>query len=168
MPDKEKTKDQYIGPSQVLDIVEQEGESSLGSKVVKVMFHGDQHPIIMTDTLFKLLVNEKTTDYDSIQKIKYNIIIPLVIQIMEEYGVEATDVESLLAKINNTIIDRYDRAANFLWNDDDTRWTPGMGYNTFIPLLEAEQIIKSIPKKNDTSNPTEKSGGTGEATPKGD
>ena len=157
----------YLGSSKVLGIVIQEGRSPLDSEIVKVMFEGDQHSMIMSKTAFDAFATDRAIDANLLQELKFAIVIPKIRALLSEYFIQAFELTALFNKSGHSIADDFDRAANFLWTGEDQRWIPGMAFNSFLSVLEADQVLKKIPAKDEPSKEIKKPRGSGDSASKG-
>jgi hypothetical protein len=55
------------------------------------------------------------------------------------------EIESLMRQFAGSMDDTYNRAQNYLWTKDDSKFIPGVGPLDMVPLSTAQGIIKSIP-----------------------
>lgn len=86
-----------------------------------------------------------------------------------EYDLTITEIEGVLNILNNEsnnlfsalgyqIDNAYDRAANFLWSGDDKTFIPGYDQSKDLTLIQAKQVLDSIPQE--TTETTDGENGT--------
>lgn len=139
-------KEQYIGPFKVIGITEDVAKTPAGKGVVKVIYE-DRPAEIMTKKGFDLLVKNEPVDLGTVQKEKFDILIPEIISVMAEYDIRMFELSALLTRVNETIESHFERAASFLWTGDDRNWIPGMNFLNNRTLIESDKILKSIGTK---------------------
>lgn len=83
-----------------------------------------------------------------------------------EYDLSITEIEGVLNILNNEsnnlfsalgyqIDNAYDRAINFLWSGDDKTFIPGYDQSKDLTLVQAKQVLDSIPKNGPTGDSKE-------------
>ena len=160
-------KDKYIGQGKVLGIVKEEGKTPLGGEIIKVMFHGDQHSMIMSKVAFDAFATPNAIDANLLQELKFRILVPKIRSLLADYFIQAYEMTALFNKAGHSISDDFDRVANFLWTHEDARWVPGMAFNSFLSVLEADMMLKKIPPKDEPKKDDGRESKTGTVTPKG-
>lgn len=161
---------QYIGPDKVVGITKHEITTPLGNEVVKVILDNGKEKL-MTKKCFDLLVTETPPpgDYNYLQEKKFSVLVPMVIDLINEYDLGYFEIGRFGQKIVDELFERFHRASNFLWNASDEHYVAGFEFMNNKTVLDALHIIHKIPKKDvetksDVGDSTEiKSGESGEA-----
>lgn len=139
--------ERYIGPYKVLSITPIEMKTSLGSEIVEVLFE-DGHKKIMPTKSFDLLVKNTVSDLTSLSDRKITEIMKKCLEVIEEYDVDLIQWEKVGQKIITALNENMNRARNFLWFKDDSRFVAGIDSENDVSLLMIKRVVSEIPKSN--------------------
>lgn len=148
---KNKYVGKFIGPGKIVSIELSEQKTPIGSEIFSVQLRQGSSPSY--DMLIPIkgliaVVSEKATDANYMRDKRINMIMPEIINIIEEYDIPATQIVYLAQVLGGEIDNRINRAQSFHWHNDDSRYVPGYDPLNEISLLMAERVISSIPKKD--------------------
>lgn len=136
----------FIGPRAVAMVAEEaEIKTPAGADVVMVHYEGGFKEI-MPKLSFEILVLDKPTDWNDLRERKLKEMQEAVLAVMAERDFKAGEIESFKVKLENSLLNSFNRATHFLWSKDDPSFVPG--YNVVLDrsLLEAEMVLRTIPK----------------------
>lgn len=135
-----KIKDQYLGPFKVMGIVKQKVKTPLGGEVVEVLYENRPSEIMPTKAVDMFSTSEPT-DFTSLQKKRFDYLIPKLIEQMSEVDVRMFELSSLVAKVHETVTDHFERASNYLWTGDDRNWVVGINYMNNRTIMETHKVL---------------------------
>ncbi len=143
--------DQYIGPNKVLGLVKQDLKTPSGGDVVEVQYEGEHLPEVMTQMAFDKLVTELPTAYSDrdqqgLSDRRFKLMTAEIIKVIMEWDIKMIELKPLLQAVGDSVQDGVERAGNYLWTHDERTWVPGMSFMNERTLLEAERVLKSIPR----------------------
>ena len=133
-------KDKYLGPFKVVGVTELDIKTPLGSDVVSVMYE-NRPAEIMPKKNFDLLVSSEPTDLNEMQKTRFNVMIPKVIEALAEYDVKMFEMSSLLTQVHETVEQHLERVSSFLWTKNDGNWVPGMNFTNNRTVVEIHKML---------------------------
>jgi hypothetical protein len=142
--------EKFIGPRKIELIAETEFKTHGGKDVVKVMYDGGFSEI-MPKSECEFLQEDKATDYNQLRKKKMGRILEEVLTVIAEHDLKAADIEALKAGIENELYNSFNRATHFLWTKDDKSFIPGNNVVLERSLLEADLVLKTINKKDEST-----------------
>lgn len=133
----------FIGPNEIKSIELTEERTPAGANVYMVEF-GERKERI-TDKALRAMASDEAIDYTRLQKRKFTPLIQDMLGAVMEYDIMLYEIESLMRQFAGSMDDTYNRAQNYLWTKDDTKFIPGVGPLDMIPLSVAQGVVKSIP-----------------------
>lgn len=148
--------EKIIGVEKVNDF-----KTNLGNQVYRLVLENGKKKLV-SETTYKKFTSSDKIDKTKHQEMRFNDLAKSIVDLVAEYDVANYEMESLLNNIARIINDKMNRASNYLWTGDDSQFSYGMGYATFRTMLDADEIIKSIPK-DEKSEPKKESGDTTKA-----
>lgn len=144
----------FIGRNEVFGVEKVDGFTTpAGSEVIKVSYK-DGKERLMTKRTFELTATENPKDDTYFQKARFEVLIPLIINLIMEYDIYNYEMTGLFDQVKGQILNRVDRAVNFLWTADDKLWTAGVEPTQLVSLLDAEKVISKIPKVENVKEDT--------------
>ncbi len=151
---------QFVGPRKVSHVVMEAMKTHGGNDVVTVHYDGG-YTELMPKSSFESLVTPAPTDFSDLGKRKIGIITLAVLAVLAEHDLKGQEIETITNSVSNELFNSFNKATHYLWTKDGNSFTPGTNAVLERSLLEAHQIITSIPeakveeKSNDAAS-TEK------------
>ncbi len=136
--------DTYYGPKKIEFVTDFEDGT------VEMTFTNGEKETVTRKT-FALSITQEAKDYNYLQEVKLQPMLEEIMTIVLAYDLKYYEVNALLAHIGTNIKERYSRAINYLWTKDDSKYTVGIDATDFLSVLEAENVIKAIPVKDESS-----------------
>lgn len=133
----------FIGADEIESTEVLDRTTPQGAALVKFNFKGGQS-VVYSEKTVPYVVSDVATDASAVQE---RHVMPLVRECMAlitEYDITYRDVDSFLKQLFSNINFQFDRAENFLWTTDDTRYVPGFDPRHDIRLLDAHKVLESI------------------------
>ena len=116
--------------------------------LVEIKFTNGQRRIMPKKT-FDLVCTDSPSTFDHVEKIKFETMAKEIIQIILSYDIQLIETNRLIGYITNELQGRFNRAQNYLWTKDDSKYIAGFDPTSFFTILEAERIIAEIKKPDD-------------------
>lgn len=151
-PSNEK---KYIGPREVIGAQVMEYKTPKGGDVVKVIYaNADLAFEIMPLETFKATVSDVPQTWNWLREKRTERLIDALAAECLEHDVTYADIAYLGRELEQKLKIAFNRATNFLWTKDDRQFIAGAESPLFNhSLLEAEQVLKGIPKHEPESEP---------------
>lgn len=143
----------YIGPDKIVGISVLEFTTPLGSAVFEVELESGQRNIYPEKALVAIST-EEVKDHNFIRDRRIALMIGPIVDILKEYDLPAAQFGYALQCVAGSINNEFDRALNYLWTKDDSRYVPGFESANDATLLMAGRVISVIPAKADEPKPT--------------
>lgn len=135
----------YFGPDMISSIEITPQTTPSGGVVFSVVFASGARTIVTEKTLV-ISISDKPGDYTKLLDTKLQAVVPEIVALLEEYDIASFEVESLVSRIKANVEMRFNRAINFLFSGDDSRFIPGWDHKTDVTMLMSEKVISQIPK----------------------
>lgn len=143
---KAKYVGKFIGPNKIADIGIEDFTTAGGSLVFSVT-HENGDKDIYPEKGLVAVVSDEIKDYNHIRDVRVNLLVPQILEFMEEYDLPAGQLVYVLSQIGTQYRNHISRAMNQLWRGDDRRYIPGVDPSDDFTLLMAEKVNKKIPVK---------------------
>lgn len=140
--------DRYIGPFKVIGITKLDVKTPRGSEVVKVLYE-NRPAEIMPLASFELVVTPEPTDLTNLQRRRFDVLIPKIVEELAEMDVRMFELPGLLNKVHETVTDHFERASSYLWTGDDRNWTHGMNFMNNRTIIETHKVLLEMEGNND-------------------
>lgn len=117
----------------------------------------DGRTIPCTEKSLIAIISDERKDHNHIRDARFSVLVPEIINKIQEYDLPVSDVNALLQDVAREIDNHFSRATNWLWTKDDKRYIPGFNPMNEITLVMANEVNSSIPKHDtgpDTSTET--------------
>lgn len=162
--EKKVVDEQYLGPFKVVGIVKMDVKTPLGGDVIEVLYENRPKEIVPLKA-FELLVSPVPVDLTTLQRRRFDYLIPKLIEQIAEVDVRMSERVSLFGRLNETIEDHFERASNYLWTGDDRNWAKGVNFMNNRTLIETHKTLLEMnadPKSHEndgiTGNTSDDSG----------
>lgn len=149
-----ENKEVYIGPLKISSVVTADKLSTpLGGKILFVVYENGLQETIPQKT-FDLIVSDKPSDWNDLQKRRFRPIIQDILGVLMEYDIKVDDSGALFVATVKELDNAVNRAVNLLWTGDDSLFVPGVNPMNERTLLESVQVVKNHAKKNESKKET--------------
>lgn len=138
----------FVGPRKVTEVVISEHRTHQGSSVVRVSYAGGFSELLPVKTLV-LVATIAETDFNGLRQKKFLAMIPEILQVVAEFDIKSYEVDALFRDCANTLEQTYNRALNFVWTHDDSKFIVGVDPVADFTLMEAQNILSSIPPREE-------------------
>lgn len=129
----------FYGPYEIKDV-------KVRSDGVLTLSLDDGKDIPCTEKSLVAIVSDERKDHNHIRYARFNVLVPEMINVIEEYDIPVSDINALLQDVAREVDARFARATNWLWTRDDNRYVPGFNPMEDITLIMAKEITNTIPK----------------------
>jgi len=151
--------DRFIGPRKIEMVSVREGVLTPGgAEVVDVVYDGGFREV-MPKVSFENLVTPQPTDYTKLSERRIMAVLKELVKVCAEHDLRGGEIESLKNSLANNLFHAINRVTHFLWTGDDASFVPGFNSVMDRSLLEADLILRKIPKADDAKE----NAGTGQA-----
>lgn len=140
------TEQQYIGPFKVAAVVD------LQNGLIEITYEGNNYKRVMPKKTFELLATPAQSTFDDMERKKFEAIKNEIIPILAAYDFQLVEFNRLIGFITSEVQNRFNRATNYAWTKDDTRYIAGSSPDDFFTFGEAVRIIETIPTSNADTN----------------
>lgn len=159
-PLAEKYVGQYLGPNKIVGIEVIEMKTPSGGSIFEVETRSVSENNVeffekelVPERAVAVTISEQSRDYTKTFEAKMNALVPQIVDLLEEYNVDYSQIDTMIKSIEMQADMRFNRALSFLFTKNDKNFIPGFDPRNSISLLMAERVINSIPKED---APTEK------------
>lgn len=132
----------FIGPREIKSIEVAHDTTPLGGLILEVFYEGSREMI--TEKALVIVVTDTAIDFTSLQKKKMPAIVAELMSVLDEYDIIAYEQDAVLRDMLSAINERFNRANNFLWTSDDSKYAPGSDTMDHVKLSDARRIVNSI------------------------
>lgn len=136
----------FVGPRKVQTVVTADMLTVGKNPVVRVTYDGDFFEIMPLATLV-LVATISETDFNELRRKKFMFMLPKLMEIVAETDIKVYEVDALFRDAANSLTQSFNRALNFVWNHDDTKFVPGVDPVNEFTFVEAQAILSSIPER---------------------
>jgi hypothetical protein len=141
--------DKYFGPDLITDVALSDHKTPSGGLVFSVTFKNGKTKLIPERTLVAVST-EEIQDLNFIRDRIEFFLVNEIANMVEEYDVNTMQIPHLMDMVTYEVSNRINRAQNWLWTKDDSRFTPGFQPLHDVSLLMARRIVDEIPKDEPT------------------
>lgn len=135
----------FLGPDEIEAVIVTEQKTPSGGYVFEVTLKSGQKKLL-TEKAIALLVTDEAKDYNYLRDHKMFVLIPKIVEVIEEYDVPSGEIPHLIQMMSYELENRFNRALNWMWSKNDSRYVPGFDAMYDATLLMAERVIQEIPK----------------------
>lgn len=129
----------FVGPLKVEIAVEN------GDGTVSLTYSSGEKET-MPKVAYELTATDEQKDWNYVQEKKFEVMCKEILAVITTYDLQAFEIDGLIKNLLGEINGRFDRAVNYNWTKDDTKFTPGRNPALFFKFSEALKIVDSIPK----------------------
>lgn len=128
----------FYGPFEVANVVD------LENGMVTVQYSNGKSEKL-TKKAFEVGSSDERKDWNYVQEMKMASMMKDIMATIMAHDIQKFEMDAILKSIIANINGRFDRAINYLWNKNDT-YNPALNPIDSFSILEAEEVIKTIPK----------------------
>lgn len=139
----------FVGPRKVKTVEMTEMLTVGKNPVVRVTYEGDFFEIMPLATLV-IVGTVEETDFNELRRKKFMVMLPKIIEVVAEMDIKVYEVDALFRDAGNSLTQSFNRALNFVWTGDDTKFVPGVDPVNEFTFVEAQHILASIPERAET------------------
>lgn len=132
----------FIGPREIKSIEVAEEKTPTGALVLEVFYEGSRE--LITEKTLNVVVTDTAIDFTALQKKKMPVIVAELMAVLDEYDIIAYEQDAVLRDMLMAINERFNRANNFLWTNDDSKYTPGSDTLDHVKMSDARRIINGM------------------------
>lgn len=103
---------------------------------------------IVPEKSVAIAVGDQPKDYTKLFQDKMNVIIPEIVNVIEEYNLDFSQVDALTRSLTISLDLRFNRALSFLFTGDDKNFIPGFDPRNSVSVLGTEKVIAAIPNSD--------------------
>lgn len=134
----------YIGSFKIKEATPSESKTPQGDSIVDFVFESGEKVSYPVKVL-AAIVTDKASDETSVQEAKVAPLVGLCMDLAIEYNLKYSDIEAFMRQLMTNLHFHFDRAENFLWNQDDRMFVPGFDVKYEVTMLDALKVLRDIP-----------------------
>lgn len=147
----EKFVGKFYGPEKVTGFEATGGATLTGDVVFEITTEQGRKYLVPKKSL--VIISDEKKDWNYIRDTKVSLMVPELVRVVSDYDLPSSQITYMAAIFGQQLSNHLDRAHNYLWFGDDSRFVPGFDPLNDITLLMADRINATIPSREGVLSP---------------
>jgi len=137
---------QFLGPEEILEVRDTGTKTHRDVPIIEVVTRRqdtvDKTRLTTTTVAaLKLVASTEATDWNVLQSTKLDYVVRNMMNIATDYGVQGSELQSLLSRLGMALATRFEHAAHIKFEGNDDEFVPGGNEFHTWSLAKAENVI---------------------------
>lgn len=144
MSDEKKYVGKFFGPRKIESLKEIAGYKTAGGVRAFTVTYDGGFIETLTELSLAAATTDEAKDFNFIQDRRFEGMVPKVLSIMNDYDLPAYQLNAFFQKCLGSLQANFDRALQYKWTGDDSRYVPGSNPTDDVTLVETDIVLKKI------------------------